>query len=627
MKTNLKALASLVLVTALTAGNAQTTASGTTSSSSTKRTTRKSHRVKAPAGPSVQSQIDSLRTDFQTQIQGLRQQLSDRDAQLQQAQQAATAAQAAAQQAQQAAQTQQTANDTNTQTVTSLQGAVTDLKTNSASLTQTLQDSQKQTKAELEHPDTIHYKGITLSPAGSFLAAETVYRNHATGGDIATPFSALPFPAADAAHLSEFYGSGRQSRIALLATGKAANFTLGGYYEADWLGTGITSNNNQSNSYVMRQRQLWAQAATRGWTVTGGQMWSLATETTQGLSNRSEILPATIDPNYVTGFVWTRQYGFRVVKELSPKRLWVGFSAENPETLNLGGTVPAFLLLGSPGSGGGLYNGGATTGNGTTVSGAAANYSFNLAPDIIAKMAYAPKFGGQVEVFGIGRFFHDRVYTGYSSVNTLNPTTGAVTTTISFTGAYNDSTVGGGVGGSLRFPLFHKKLEPGLSGMWGDGISRYGDTTLADATARYDGRLQLLHGYSALSSLTLHATPRLDLYANYGTDGVFRNASFSPSGAPFGYGNRSFVNSGCQTEVGPVGNFGPSNPGKCAGNNRDVHEYVLGYWYDFYKGPLGRLRQGVQYSYAARDTFSGVNGLAPKGADGMFWTSFRYYLP
>ena len=33
----------------------------------------------------------------------------------------------------------------------------------------------------------------------------------------------------------------------------------------DWLGGGITSNNNQSNSYVLRQRQLWADALFAQW--------------------------------------------------------------------------------------------------------------------------------------------------------------------------------------------------------------------------------------------------------------------------------------------------------------------------------------------------------------------------
>ena len=64
-----------------------------------------------------------------------------------------------------------------------------------------------------------------------------------------------------------------------MVEGKPDWGTLRGYYEADFLGTGITSNNNQSNSYVLRQRVLWAQAETHNhWAFTGGEMWSLATE-------------------------------------------------------------------------------------------------------------------------------------------------------------------------------------------------------------------------------------------------------------------------------------------------------------------------------------------------------------
>ena len=51
-----------------------------------------------------------------------------------------------------------------------------------------------------------------------------------------------------------------------MAEGKTGSATLRGYYEADWLGAGITSNDNQSNSYVFRQRVLWGQIAlNNGW--------------------------------------------------------------------------------------------------------------------------------------------------------------------------------------------------------------------------------------------------------------------------------------------------------------------------------------------------------------------------
>ena len=287
MKNQLKTLATLALVSALSAGLAQTTASGTTSTTPKRTTTRKAVAKK----PSVESQIQSLRDDLQNQqgqIQGLKQQLSDRDQQLQQAQQAAAAAQAAAAQAQQQAAQQSSTLTENTAAVGNLQGAVNDLKTNNLSLASTLQEQQTKVEKQINHPDAIHLKGITLSPTGSYLAGETVYRTHATGGDIPTPFNALPYEHADAYTLSEFYGTARQSRVALMAEGKTGSATLRGYYEADWLGTGITSNNNESNSYVFRQRVLWAQIAlNNGWAFTGGQLWSLATEDKKGLSNLS----------------------------------------------------------------------------------------------------------------------------------------------------------------------------------------------------------------------------------------------------------------------------------------------------------------------------------------------------
>jgi hypothetical protein len=60
-----------------------------------------------------------------------------------------------------------------------------------------------------------------------------------------------------------------------------------------------------------------------------------------------------------------------------------------------------------------------------------------------------------------------------------------------------------------------------------------------------------------------------------------------------------------------------------------VKEYTIGYWYDFYKGSAGRLRQGFQYSYADRQSFSDSEAtpVATKGINNMIWTSFRYYLP
>ena len=61
-------------------------------------------------------------------------------------------------------------------------------------------------------------------------------------------------------------------------------------------------------------------------------------ETTKGLTRGIRIPPASIDPQYVAGFVWTRQYSFRVSKDIGNKA-FVGVSAENAETLNPAGTI------------------------------------------------------------------------------------------------------------------------------------------------------------------------------------------------------------------------------------------------------------------------------------------------
>jgi hypothetical protein len=555
----------------------------------------------------VQQQIEELRQQEQSdhgQIDTLKQQLSDRDAQLQAAQQAAQQAQAAAQAAQQAAQQQQQTISATSESVSSLQNSVSDLKANSISLASTIQTEQTAVKKAIENPDAVHYKGVTISPAGSFIEAATVNRTSATGGGINTPFTSIPLNHADDHNVGEFFGSGRQSRIAIRADGKLSDVTMTAYYEMDWLGAGITSNNNQSNSYVMRQRQIWARAAFHsGWNVSGGQMWSLATETTKGLDNGTEILPGTIDPQYTAGFVWTRQYGFRVAKDFGNKA-WLGFSAENAEMLNPGGSIGASttpIVAGTGGVGGGLYN-------------STANYSFNKAPDVVAKMAFEPGWG-HWEVFGIGRFFRDRIYpTGASP--------------------YNDSRFAGGVGGGFRVPMAKKTVSLGLKGLFGDGVGRYGDSGIADVTIRPDGTIAPLHAFSALSTLELNPNKRLSIYLNYGGDYVYRDIIGTN-----GYGLYTVNMSGCTTEpkpgaTGSNGGYGfaPANPANCGGNNKDVQEATSGFWYNFYNGPKGRFRMGIQYSYFTRNLWSGAGGTTnpgggAQGTENIVETSMRYYVP
>jgi len=620
MNIKIKAIAAVVLA----AGLLSTHAIAQETESTVKRHAKAAPKPKPEAATAAE--LQELKQEMKSEIDSLKQQLSDRDVQLKQAQDAAAAAQASAARAEAAASGQQTALTENAAAVTTLQSTVTDLKTNQVNLVTTLQDDQAKVKKAIESPDSLHYKGIEINPGG-YMAGETVYRSRATGGDIATPFSAIPFESTNAANISEWYSSARQSRVSMMATGKTDWGTLRGYVEADFLGTGVTSNNNQSNSYVLRQRVVWAQAALNsGWAFTGGQLWSLATEDKVGISNLSSdiLTPQTIDPNYNAGFVWTRQYGFRVT--YTAPKFAIGIAAENPQVLGPGGSINlnsgVAYLWGQPGAGGGLYNGGASTTNGTTV-GLLTTYAINPAPDVIAKIALDPGWG-HYEVFGIGRWFRDRVF-DYTS------TTTGTTTTTTLTSASNDTEMGGGIGGSMRAPLFAKKLDIGVKGLWGVGTGRYGNTTIADVTVKPNGTFSPLHSLSALSTLELHATPRFDIYANYGGDYIGKTLYTSSAGKADGYGIGGEAFTGCGTEPLPTGPTYPASNSGCTGQTRDVQEGTLGYWYDFYKGPKGRLRQGVQYSHAERliwDNLALTTGnVSPKSIENMFWTSFRYYLP
>jgi Skp family chaperone for outer membrane proteins len=504
-------------------------------------------KEKTPPPPSVEDQINALRNELQGQINQLKSDLSAKDEQLRQAQQQAADAQAAAAKAQQAADAQQAAVSENSTAVSTLQGSVKDITTNQASLASTISDTAVSLKKAIDSPSSLHYKGVAITPGG-FTAAETVWRSKATGGDIPTAFTSIPYESSDLYSLSEFYGSARQSRVSMMAEGKTNWGTLRGYYEADWLGTGISSNNNQSNSYVMRQRVIWGSAIlNNGWAFTGGQLWSLATEDKVGISNLSGdiMTPQTIDPNYVTGFVWERQYGFRAT--YTTKHAAFGVAVENPQllyTASIAGSTP-YAVLGAAGTNGGNYNAavsgvtattyvqnytnepGTTTYlpvyNTITAASNIANISFNQAPDVIAKIALDPGWG-HYEIIGIGRFAHETVYPGVTTDilkyggQTDIETGKAVDPKPTTAGSLYDSIVLGGVGGSLRVPIVANKVTFGFKGLWGAGVGRYGDSTLSDVTANSWGGLSPIHNGSALFTLEATPTPRLVLYLNYGGD-------------------------------------------------------------------------------------------------------------
>jgi hypothetical protein len=579
---------------------------------------------------SFAAELEELRQTLQSQqeqLQMLKEELGKRDRQIDEAREAAAAANARAAEASSRSFEAVTASTVAKASTESISSTVGDLKASNESLKTVVVAEQAEAKkaASEDGPASIKFKGITLTPGG-FLAAETVYRNRATGSDVNTALTSIPFNGSDLSKVGELNFSGRQSRATLLAEGKLAAVTLQGYYEADFLGAGVTSNNRQSNSYLLRQRQVFVRARLEsGWAFTGGQSWSLVTETRKLLDNRTEALPLTIDPQYTVGFSWARQYGFRVTKDFGSK-FAVGFSVEAPQTTIGGRGFPANFFINSQGAGGGLYNFVDTSG-----------YAVNKSPDFIIKIAADPGFG-HYEVFGIISTFRER---NYPCATTAAAATCLGTVGPNANGAFNDSRTGGGIGFNARAPFLNKKVEAGIHFVGGDGIGRYGTAQLADVTARTDGTLAPIRGGQVLGTLELHPNKKDDIYLNFGSEYAFRTAYTNAAGtAGIGYGSPLFNNTGCNKEVVPTagttvvpaGTLSPANAGACAGDIRNIMEGTFGFWHRFYNGPKGRLQFGLQYSYLIKNTWSGNNagatfGQAPNAHDNMVYTSFRYYIP
>ncbi len=675
MKRVLALALSMALMGSLYAAEAPQVASSSAAKGAKKKTLPKA------SAPSVSEQLREMKEAIaaqqqaiaaqQQQIKDFSQQIQSRDQRIQQLEQRLDQSQAAATQAQAKADSAASQTAQQGETVAALKTDVTDLKSTSTTVAMGLQETQKTVKDQMGSPLALRFKGITLTPGG-FLAGESVYRNRALGADINTPFNSVNMPGAGQNAVSEFFGSGRQSRISLLAQGDLKGLKMSGYYEADFLSAGITSNNNQSNSYTLRQRQVWGQVASDKWSLTGGQMWSLMTETKHGMDNRSEAPPLTIDAAYNVGFSWARQYGIRLVRNFN-SRFWVGASLENPQTTFADRNNGANFALGSAGNGGGAYNSGITGVSCITTSTTgtfndepyttyttscppsnAANYSFNAMPDFIFKAAAEPGFG-HYEVFGILSRFRDRVYPcGGPGPVQLPPGAAPLLPpncngTVSALGAYNYSTTGGGLGANARFTVF-KQLDIGFHALTGEGIGRYGSGGLPDATANADGTLALLRSYQGLATIEWH-TKRLDFYMNGGEEYAKRHWQYDPYNAnnipnpsnpaglptPVGYGAPGFNVSGCYTEKAPSSpsGFGFGSLSNCNADTKSLIEGTVGFWVKAHNGPHGRLQFGPQYSYVSRNAWTGTYNAAstpviyaaPHGIEGMFFTSFRYYLP
>jgi hypothetical protein len=430
---------------------------------------------------------------------------------------------------------------------------------------------------------------------GGFLAMESVYRSRSETADIGSSYNGVPFANQPTAHMSELRGTARQSRLSLLAQGDVDSDThLSAYYEMDFLGGAQTANSNESNSFNLRIRNIYATASwdSLGLEVLAGQNWSLVTANTHGITPRNELVPATIEAQYVVGFNWARQSQIRITKNWN-KEFWMAVSVENPQTTFAPNAAAATgVSLTNVHTGGSLFNN-------------TNNFSLNHVPDFVGKIAWEPVIGGaqplHMEVLGLYRSFYDRI-----NVTATNPL-GLPT------GIHNANSDGGGVGGSITWTAIPKTLDLQVTAMTGSGIGRYGSGQLPDVTFRPDGTLAPTQETTFLGGFTWHTTPLLDIYA-YGGQEAQQRKTFVTGAVTSGLGSPTLNLAGCLVEGGA-----------CSPNLQTENQITAGFWWRAYQGKFGSFRLGAQYSYTHLSAFSGAGGVRPTTDDSMIFTSIRYY--
>lgn len=443
--------------------------------------------------------------------------------------------------------------------------------------------------------DTTLASGPVTVTLGGFLAAESVYRSRSESADIGSSYNGVPFSNQSTGHMSETRFTARQSRLTLMATGDVTPDThLTFWNEMDFLGAAQTANSNESNSFNLRIRNMYT---TIDWDSLGlqflaGQNWSLVTANTHGITPRNELVPATIDAQYVVGFNWARQPQLRLTKNWN-KEFWLAVSVENPQTTFAGNAAaaPGVSVVNSHAGGSLLAN--------------VNNFSLNHIPDIVGKIAWEPRFGGaqplHMEVYGIYRDFYDR--TLVAAGNSLGLPVGN----------QNRDRSGGGIGGSITWTAIPKTLDLQATALTGSGIGRYGSGQLPDVTFRPDGSLAPIQETTWMIGATWHVTPLLDFYVYDGQEAQ-KSKTFTVGAATLGLGSPTLNLGGCLVEGGA-----------CPANIQAENQINGGLWWRVYQGKFGSFRFGAQYSHIQLTAFAGAGGVKPTTDDNMVFTSIRYY--
>ena len=430
-----------------------------------------------------------------------------------------------------------------------------------------------------DKPNGSFMLGSVRLTLGGYIDLTGYYRSRNENRGTGTGYNSIPFDGPTPQGNSGELGlSAEQTRLSLKVEAPVGDDSrIVGYGEMDFNNGAGGANSVQSNSYTPRLRQAWGQYEDSSWQAyfLAGQAWTLATPFKKGLDPLGTWQPPTIDHNYMVGYTYLRVPMVRAVKGFD--NFWLGLEVNTPQTV-FGGT--AAVPTGQAAYAG--YSG--ATGLNPQV-----NYSVNVAPDIVAKLAADTRFG-HFDVFGIARWFRDQVSFGTTSVN------------------YD--AFGGGFGASAFVPI-SQWVDLMGNVTYGSGIGRYGAAGLPDVTFLPNGGVTTLPQGMGTAGGIVHAIPKvLDLYGYYGWNWV--GASYFPGG---GYGNPAFDNTGCFNP-----NAGGSN---CAGNTQTLTEITLGLNWNMLSGKFGTVRSGLQYSNIVRTAYYGVGG-APSAAENLVMVNFRY---
>src|SRR5260370_7584274 len=189
---------------------------------------KKGESSNAAMGAQLEEPRQTLQSQ-QEQLQMLKEELAKRDRQIDEAREAAAAANARATEAStKATEAVNTTAEAKSEAV-SLNSSVSALKASNEVLKTTVAKEQADAKKpEKTRPSTTKSNGIKITPVG-FIAAETVFRQRATSGDIPTAMNAIPYPGNAPSKVTESHFSGRQSPIGLFADTKVGNAKVSAY--------------------------------------------------------------------------------------------------------------------------------------------------------------------------------------------------------------------------------------------------------------------------------------------------------------------------------------------------------------------------------------------------------------